>query len=160
MSKKLPIHTEGNPEPQHLEIEEHDTVEIVVHRLLTLEIFRGCRPEEIVVFEEDSEIELGLDYPIGKHRHKHFHGHRCRRIAVTVSFNGEANTNSYPPSARLRTVIDWAKSVYNIAPEQQCALREGPSSEPLDLDAHVGSFAAHDACSVKFYLAIIKGPQG
>lgn len=114
---------------------------------------------EVVIFLEDSDEEIALDLKLKdagiRHRHR-VHCHRCRRVAVTINFNGRAESRAFPPPATVKRVKKWADN------EEQFNLKGvdatdhvlqvcGTSVRP-DEDAHIGTLVRHPSCNLCFDL--------
>jgi hypothetical protein len=114
---------------------------------------------EVVILLEDSDEEIALDIKLkdaGIHHRHRMHCHRCLRVAVTVNFNGRAESRVFPPSTTVKRVKKWADA------EEQFNLRGvdatdhvlqvcGTSVRP-DEDAHIGTLVQHPSCNLCFDL--------
>ncbi len=75
----------------------------------------------------------------------------CRRVAVTVSFNGVDKTTDEPPAKALRAILAWATGPngFGLSDAERATYTFqvcGTQDEP-DLSEHVGGLA-DAACSV------------
>jgi hypothetical protein len=76
---------------------------------------------------------------------------RCRRVEVTVNFNGAVKVDSFPPGAALAAVFAWAtgKKGFDL-PRSEAAKHTfevcGGTEQPDRAD-HIGSWAGDD-CKV------------
>lgn len=81
----------------------------------------------------------------------HVHVSTCRRVAVTASYNTIEKTESVPPAAAARAVLEWARGPrgFDLPAEQRAThtIVLCGSTSPLDLDEHIGVFAGDD-CTV------------
>jgi hypothetical protein len=108
---------------------------------------------------EDEDSAIGLDVPIAatsiKNRSR-IHVHRCRKVAVSVSFNGSQKEETFPPAATVKRVKRWAvsKKGFNLSDVDAAehVLQLAGSSERPDEDIHIGTLVAHPRCSVSFDL--------
>lgn len=121
--------------------------------------------EGIIIFLEDSERELELDIRLKEagvgHRHR-LHCHRCRRIEVTVSFNGDNRTHSFPPSQTVAKVKRWADDQFGFkgVDATEHALQVCGTSTRPDEDVHVGALVQHPNCKLCFDLVPKKRVEG
>jgi hypothetical protein len=108
-------------------------------------------------FLEDSDKELNLDRTLDEQEIKNrsrLHIHRCRRIKVSVNFNGQTITDSFPPSTTVRRVKKWADKEFDIdkADAVEHALQLCGTATRPDEDTHIGALTTNPACSVCFDL--------
>lgn len=121
--------------------------------------------ESVAVMLEDEEAELPLsarlrDLGIGQRRR--FHCHRCRRVKVSVTFNGVEKTHPFATSATIARVKAWADEKFGLegvdATEQELQV-SGTSTRPAE-DTHIGTLVRHPACTLNFTLAPKERVQG
>lgn len=158
---EIKVHIGGKEEVRRIEAAEELTFEKLAEELAK-QHFGGCRPEEILFFEEDCDGEELRGVVIVEGRRPRIHCHRCKHAEVTVIFENQSKKHAFRPGERLRRIIDWAKSDkgFNLDKGAKLVLRAGPDTEALDNDAHVGSFVKEPACSVTFYLTPAERIQG
>lgn len=148
---ELYIHTENHPDPMLVKIDEDATVEELLKRIAP---------------EADGDIHLSIeseDEPHDKHRklcecgikHRHHvHCHRCRKVEVTVFYNGEQN-HTFGPSATIEKVLRWALRAFGLkgadALDKVLRLSDAPN-DVLPETAHIGSFVKPSACEVRLNL--------
>lgn len=120
--------------------------------------------EDLVVMLEDEESELPhsarlRDLKIG-HRRR-LHCHRCRRIQVSVSYNG-VETGSFPPSATIGRVKKWADKEFGLKGQDATDLAlqiSGTTNKPEE-DVHIGTLVRHPNCELRLELVPKKFVQG
>ncbi len=121
--------------------------------------------EEIIVLVEDQEEEIPLDAKLIevdiKHRHR-VHFHRCRRVEVSVNFNGLTKAQAFSPSATIGKVKRWADHEFGLrgVDATEHALQICGTSTRPDLDVHVGSLVKHPHCQICFDLVPKKRVEG
>lgn len=90
------------------------------------------------------------------------HIHRCRKVKVTVYFNGETEVDNFPPSTTVGKVKKWADKKFDIdkidATEHALQLC-GTSIRP-DEDTHIGMLTKHPSCSICFDLVPKRRVEG
>lgn len=116
--------------------------------------------ESPIVMIEDEDKELDLDASLSAagigHRGR-VHVHRCRRVEVTVDYNGRSINEDFPPSTTIRRVTKWAlgEGGFDLrgVDATDHALRISNSTERPDEDTHLGNLVQVPGCSVGFDLA-------
>jgi len=111
------------------------------------------------LFMEEEDSVIDLDMPIAatpiKHRSR-IHVHRCRRVTVTVAFNGVQKVEAFPSAATIKRVKRWAvgNRGFNLSDVDAAehVLQVSGSSDRPDEDVHVGTLVGHPPCSVSFDL--------
>ncbi len=153
----------GDHEPQAITVHPDETIASILAR------FSDEHPEAeheldlLVVFAEDSDEEISHDQKFCEchgHRPKILHCHRCKKIAVTVSYNGQ-ECREFGPNAKIRRVIEWAKKKFQVDDKQKWVLRlDGNDGELLDPDTKLGKLANHSTCTLNLFLTVRCQIQG
>ncbi|MBX3283538.1 MAG: hypothetical protein KF756_13825 [Acidobacteria bacterium] len=118
----------------------------------------------VVTFEnEDKEISQKDSLKkAGIHDRSRVHIHRCRKVKVTVNFNGETEVDNFPPSTMVGKVKKWADKKFDIdkidATEHALQLC-GTATRP-DEDTHIGALTKNPSCSVCFDLVPKRRVEG
>ncbi len=120
---------------------------------------------EMFLLLEDHDNELHSDASLNEagigHRHR-IHCHRCRRIDVTVNFNGESKSHTFSPSSTIKKVKRWADEQFKLkgvdATEHALQLC-GTNTRP-DEDVHIGSIVRSPNCKLCFDLVPKKRVEG
>ena len=113
--------------------------------------------ESPIVLLEDSEDPLELGAVLAnvgvKHRSR-VHIHRCRRVEVTVNYNGQAKTRNFAPSQTVKRVKVWAADQFGLskADANEHALQVCNSTNRPDEDVHLGTLVSRPGCAVCFDL--------
>ena len=115
--------------------------------------------EGVALSLEDEESAMDLEALIGstsiRHRSR-VHVHRCRKVAVTVSFNGVQKAETFPSAATMKRVKQWAvgKKGFEMSDVDAAehVLQLSGSSERPDEDIHIGTLVQAPHCSVSFDL--------
>ena len=85
----------------------------------------------------------------------HVHITTCKKVTVRVRFGGDDETRSFPPSATVQAVFQWASGPkgFNLPAQQKASHDVGvcDTGVLLDRNTHVGSVATE--CSVCLDLA-------
>lgn len=112
--------------------------------------------EEKEIFQKDTLKKAGI------RNRSRVHIHRCRKVKVTVNFNGETAADNFPPSTTVGKVKKWADKKFDIdkidATEHALQLC-GTSTRP-DEDTHIGMLTKHPSCSICFDLVPKRRVEG
>jgi hypothetical protein len=114
---------------------------------------------EVIILLEDSDEEIALDLKLKdagiRNRHR-VHCHRCQRVAVTVNFNGQAESRAFPPSATVKRLKKWAddKKQFDLqgVDATDHVLQVCGTSVRPDEDTHIGTLVQHPNCNLCFDL--------
>ena len=120
-----------------------------------------------VALLEDTEeaLDLGLTLDAAGITHRgRVHVHRCRRVAVTVNYNVDQKTESFPPSATVARVKKWAVSkrgfgLADIDATEHLLQVCGSTTRP-DEDAHIGTLVRVPNCALCFDLVAKQRVEG
>jgi hypothetical protein len=110
-----------------------------------------------VLFLEDAEEPADLDTllrDLTGPKGLKVHVHRCRRIEVSVTFNG-TKEHRLAPSATVARVKRWAvEKAFPMSPEDagEHVLQLTSTTERPSLGTHLGTLAKHPHCHVRFDL--------
>ncbi|MCZ7600609.1 MAG: hypothetical protein M5U09_26750 [Gammaproteobacteria bacterium] len=92
------------------------------------------------------------------------HVHRCRRVAVSVNFNGDTTGEDFPPSATVGRVKKWAvsKKAFNLqsVDATEHVLQMCNSSTRPDEDVHIGTLVTAPDCRLCFDLVAKQRVEG
>jgi hypothetical protein len=124
-----------------------------------------AREEEIIALIEDGDEEIVLDAKLIEvgigHRHR-VHFHRCRRVEVSVNFNGATKKRPFAPSRTIAKIKRWADDEFDLkgVDATEHALQICGTSKRPDLDVHVGSLVQYPHCQICFDLVPKKRVEG
>jgi len=146
----------GISRTQLVRLPENATVNDLVEaaRQHGLQLAEGEPP---IVMLEDSDEPLPLEAKLVdaglKHRGR-VHIHRCRRVEVTVNFNGVTKVHPFSPGQTLQRVKAWAAKQFGMseADAAEHALQICDSTERPSEDTHLGSLVTRPGCAVCFDL--------
>ncbi len=142
-------------EPQAIAVQGDETIASLLARLRGELSGADHEPELLAVFTDDEEEEVHHDRKVcecGPHGPKILHLHRCRKVAVTVFYNG-TETRDFNPNATIRRVAEWAKKQFKVDEGRKWVLRlDSADGEILDSDARLGKLVNSPACKVALYL--------
>jgi hypothetical protein len=157
------VHAENVREPKLIEVHEKATSEELII------IYQQEYPdtgtlEEIVLFFEDEEEPRFKGHPDehkGPGKRSHIHFHRCKKIEVTVFYNGEDKIFQYSPATTIKKIKSKAIHSFGIkesdAGDYLIKLEDGTVLQAAD---HIGSFVGSPRCHIKLFLTATKPVQG
>ena len=120
---------------------------------------------DFAVTLEDDDREIALASTLkaaGLTNRKRVHVHRCKKVQVSVNFNGSTITDDLPPSTTVKKVKRWADKAFDIdkIDAVEHALQICGTSDRPDEDVHIGTLTTHATCSVCFDLVPKKRGEG
>jgi len=157
------IHGSGTTEEKLVAISEESTVRDLIEAARRAGI---ADSSELILILEDEEEPLQPDDRLcdcGVKHKGHLSCHTCRKIEVTVHFNGQAASRSFAPSKKVKGVLKWALSEFGLTgvdAENKELRNGGADGIILQSQQHIGSFVHHPHCSLELYLTGIVEVQG
>ncbi|MCC7302469.1 MAG: hypothetical protein IT233_07500 [Bacteroidia bacterium] len=153
---QLYLNGEGCPEPKLVEVSAEATIADVINKYREVANLHDAKVDEIELFFEDEEQPKNKGHHIEqagiKKRHR-VHCHRCRKVAVTVEYNGQIKVLSVPPSATGAMILKKAAKEFNISEKDAADLiLKLPNGNVLQKTDHIGSFVASPHCEIKLLL--------
>jgi len=108
------------------------------------------------IFLEESEEPVDKKHSLrhlGVRDRAHFIYHHCRKIEVSVSYNGEDKTSNFSPSAKIGKILKWAIKAFGLTGTDATnkVLRLENKVE-LANDLRLGSLVHHPHCHIKLFL--------
>jgi hypothetical protein len=110
------VHGENSRDPKLIEVPENATVSDIINAYQATFPNAGNQ-EEIEIFLEDKEEPIHRDHSgdkTGIKKKDHFHCHRCKKIAVTIFYNGEDKQVHFSPSITAKVILKKAVHTFNI----------------------------------------------
>lgn len=137
----------------------------------------GLATDELLAFDDVSDDDDGTDddvnlapiaadVALGKlaaGRTATIHCHRCRQVAISVNYQSQTLERRFPPSARVRRVLRWAKRKLRLtdADADNLALFLcGATDDPVREGVHVGDLTSGRDCDVCFVLSKDRNIEG
>ena len=161
------VQGEGIAEIQLMRISEQSALRELIEKLPVLAAVQasGSKADDFIFLLEDSDRELDSGKTIkqlGINNRDRIHIHRCRKIKVTVNFNGREASDPFPPSKTIAKVKRWADKEFKIddVDATEHALQICGTATRPDEDAHLGSLAGRPNCGVCFDLVPKKRVEG
>jgi hypothetical protein len=114
---------------------------------------------EIEVVEVSKDRRLG---DILFERVLSLHCHHCKKVHVTVNYNGKDQKHHFPPTTRVRHVLRWAKKKFEQmdADADNLALFLCGSEEKVRENVHVGDLTNGKTCDICFDMSKEVNPAG
>ena len=159
---ELYIHGAGTTEEKLVSVPEDATVKELIDV-----VKRVGFPDDpnlvLLIEDEDEPLELSARLrDCGVKNKHHLSCHTCRKIAVTVSFNGVLNERKFPPSRKVKGVLKWALSELGLtgADAENKELRiGGVDGIVLQSQQHIGSFVK-GSCDLHLFLTAVVEVNG
>jgi hypothetical protein len=155
---QLFIQGEGVREIRVLAISANATVRDLVAAVAALG-FQAADDGKAMIFAEDTDDALPPGITLaaaGIHDQGSVHVHRCKKVAITVHFNGVEKSQTFAPGATLHRVKQWAvgKKAFDLAPVDAAehVLQVTGGTERPDEDVHVGALVHSPNCALAFDL--------
>jgi hypothetical protein len=157
------LHGAGTTEEKIIRVPE----EVTVREVLEAARKAGMAVDaDTIILVEDAEDELAADSRLCDHGIKdkhHLHCHNCRKVEVTVTFNGQSKSRKFAPSRKVKRVLKWAVEAFELhgVDAENKELRiGGEGGTILQSQQHIGSFVHAPKCHLDLYLTAIVEVQG
>lgn len=115
--------------------------------------------DDMSVYIEDDEAALSPDSLLSAtpiRNRSRVHVNRCRKVNVSVTFNGKEISETFPPAATMKRVKRWAvgSKGFNMSDVDAAehVLQLSGSAERPDEDIHIGTLVSGAQCVVSFDL--------
>lgn len=157
------LHGENSRDFKLIEINENALIEDIIV-IYQKEFLSGGSAEEIDIFLENDELPKNRkqsvnEYGIGKKNH--VHAHRCKKIHVTVFYNGVDKPFELSPAVTSTVVLRKAVKAFDIneadASDYLLKLEDKTILQSTD---HIGSYVSFPHCRLKLFLTPTKPVQG
>ncbi len=139
---------------EHIEIEHGSTFSTLKELIAAKHKLKGA----LLLFLEDGEDPVNeadkicaKSNPAGIKAHVH----RCRRIGVTITFNGETVEAAFPPSATIARLKKWAaEKKFDMTEEEasEHVLQIAGTHERPAPNIHIGALIECKKCKIAFDL--------
>lgn len=164
---QLFVQGEGIADMQLVRVAEQSTLRELLGKFSSVftEAEVASATDEFIFLLEDSECELVSDKSLkelGFKNRERVHIHRCRKIKVSVNFNGREIADAFPPSRTIAKIKHWADKQFGIegVDATEHALQICGTAKRPDDDTHLGTLARHPNCQVCFDLVPKKRVEG
>lgn len=118
------------------------------------------------LFVEDGDEPLSPDDALPETDDGHpvrLHVHRCRRVEVSVTFNGVTKEHRFGPGTTVAAVKKWAAiAAFGMDPADAAehVLQIGGTADRPEPDTHIGALVTCPDCHVQFDLVPLKRVEG
>lgn len=156
------LHGSGTTEEKLVSVPEDSTVQDLIDAAKRVGF--PDIPDLILVLEEEEEplVPSARLRDCGVKNKHHLSCHTCRKIAVTVNFNGSAKERKFAPSRKVKGVLKWALSEFGLtgADAENKELRlGGTQGTVLQSQQHIGSFV-NGSCDLLLFLTAVVEVNG
>lgn len=163
---ELFVQGEGLHDIQIMTISSHSKISDIIAAADTQK-FQNKEDKSSLIFIENEDDPLDASSTLksnGIKHHGRIHIHRCRKIVVTVNFNGSQRSKDFPPSVTINRVQSWAvsKKAFDLSDidATEHALQICGSATRPDIELHLGDFVAFPDCAICFDLVPKKRVEG
>lgn len=164
---QLFVQGEGIADIQLVRVAEQSTLRELIGKLgsALAEADAASAADEFIFLLEDSERELASDKSLkelGIKNRERIHINRCRKVKVSVNFNGKEIADAFPPSRTIAKVKRWADKQFGIegVDATEHALQICGTAKRPDEDVHIGALVRRPNCQVCFDLVPKKRVEG
>jgi hypothetical protein len=151
------IQAEGVRDIRMLDVPRNASVRDVV-TAAAAQGFLAAADGKAAVFAEDVDEALPLDATLeaaGIGHRGSVHVHRCRKVAVSVHFNG-TKSRTFAPGTTVHRVKEWAvsKQGFNLSPVDAAehVLQVTGTNDRPDEDVHIGTLVSVPNCALELDL--------
>jgi hypothetical protein len=153
------VQGEGLSRISLIRIKQDATLEDLVAAAIAQGAYHGINGHECLVSLEEADEPLTPGVTLtsaGIGHRSRVHLHRCRKVDVTVSFNGQQKSRAFSPAATIAWVTKWAVGKQGFDLDEVDAAEHvlqlsGTSIRP-DEDAHLGTLVHNPSCVASFDL--------
>lgn len=153
------LQVEGEADVKLVRVPQNGTVRDIIEAARAKGVTVPNGGENVLVLLEDSDEVLAFDKKlkdVGIGNRQRVHCHRCRRVEVTVNFNGREESKDFPTSATVKRVKKWADAkdqfdLKGVDATDHVLQICGTNVRP-DEDTHIGTLVRHPSCKVCFDL--------
>jgi hypothetical protein len=162
---ELFLQGEGIPEIRLLKVASDLTVKELIEQAKAHSANLPPGNEKFFLLLENSDEELPLNSTLKEagiqHRHR-IHCHRCRKIEITVNFNGESKSHHFSPANTVAKVKAWADDKFDLKGKDatEHVLQLCDSNVRPNEDTHIGSLVHFPNCTLCFDLVPKKRVEG
>lgn len=145
---------EGIPDIDHLEVDGDETLASIKAAILK----KHGLPPETILFLEDGEDAADESRKLREHATRagvKVHVHRCRKVEVSVTFNGETVSHRFAPGVTVARVKTWAaERKFKMTPQEagEHVLQIAGTQERPDPGTHLGRLVSSPKCEIAFDL--------
>lgn len=162
---QLFVQGEGIADIQLVRVAEQSALRELIGKLGSAFTETGAAADEFIFLLEDSERELASDKSLkelGIKNRERIHISRCRKVKVSVNFNGREIADAFPPSRTVAKVKRWADKQFDIdgVDATEHALQICGTAKRPDDDTHLGALVRRPNCQVCFDLVPKKRVEG
>lgn len=165
MTSKTNILLQGEaiPDIAFLTLDGRPSVQDILAAAAKLRGDAGNSDYLVFIEGEDEPQEVHGHLPKGKDGEPlRVQVHRCRKIAVTVTFNGVPKTDDFAPGRTVESVKKAMARAHGLDPRDAAehVLQLAGSTDRPDADTHIGALVGHGECALAFDLVPLKRVEG
>ncbi len=164
--KTIYLHFHNDRNIKEVKTDDGKTIGGLIMEYLPIDSAKPDNEEDLEVYLENHDDDLSKDTSLEKLKIKdgdHLHFHRCRKVSVTIHFNGEVFSHNFAPANTITKVFKQAIKHFGISDVDGGVLSlflNSACDEPIPGNEHIGSFTGYPTCSVLLYLGKKKNILG
>lgn len=166
MTKVVYLHFSNNRIITEITTKKEATVGSIIKEHASKDASNPDYEEDLEVSIENSDEELSKDATLEKLKIKdgeHLHFSRCKKVAVSINYNGTTFQHNFGSSKTIDTVRKKALEHFHISEQDGASLSlflTSACDEAIPGNEHIGSFTGYPTCGVTLFLAKKKTIQG
>lgn len=148
--QQIYIHGEGVRDFKLVTLPKESKKSEVIAALQSVNAFSD--EEKVYLFIDDDEEPLDSKGKQLSFKHKqHVHVHQCRKVQVTIVYNGQ-QTLLVTPNTKIDKLLRLAASAFSITEDDAADMIIKFGNETLESTARIGSYVPAGTCSVSLSL--------
>jgi hypothetical protein len=116
------------------------------------------KENEIFIFVEDLDdevVEENFIEILEREKKPRFHCHRCKKISVTITYNGVEYIHEFNPASTANKIMQWVSHEADISKNDamQLILRaQSENGKIFENNTHLGNLVKFPDCNAHLYL--------
>jgi len=156
MNNKISIylHQENQLKPEIVTVDKNTT-----YSKLMNELSKNDR-SEIHIFRENEEMAEDKEESVHLEAKSHIHCHRCKKVQITVTYNGQAVNLTLPPSSTGEKILSKSCKELGITKDDATDLHLKNGNLVIQFKDHIGSYVSFPDCQINLNLLPNNQMQG
>lgn len=158
------VHGIGN-KVELIRVNEESLVVDVLKAAKNARLIDDASEDVMDVFIGDSDEPAHKEHRLhhlGVQERSHIICHHCKKIDVSISYNGVIKIDRFSPTAKVGVVLKWTLRAFGLSGHDAAhmVLRVDGTQNDLPNDARIGSIVMRPHCSLKLYLTKLVRVEG
>jgi hypothetical protein len=166
MTKVIYLHFSNSRTVTEITAKKEATVGSLIKEYASKNASNPDYEEDLEVTIENMDEELPKDATLEKLKindGEHLHFSRCKKVAVSISYNGATFQHNFAPATTIGKVLKKALKHFDIDETAGSALSlflTSECDEAIPGNEHIGSLTGYPTCGIKLFLSKKKNIQG